>query len=516
MSHYCINCGNELSDHQYVCLKCHHNVYLDSIDDKMINASASFLTATQIEANTQWTKYRCGRDGNTGHGYAAEDLNSLNDRLSFSKVQNEGRNNKKDGADRISNGVHIQTKYCATPQKSINAAFENNGSGTYRYQTENGPQVLEVPSDQYETCLKLMEDKILNGQVEGVSDASKAKDIVRKGDCTYQQAKNLTKAGNIDSLVFDAKTGAVIALSSMGVSFCIKLFLSASSCRNIEDFRDAIQVAFIEGLKNGTITMSTTIFSLQVLRTQFGRNFAAAVQLISKDSINSLYSFSASRKLINDVASGLWQKTLSGASAKSVVVKLLRTNTITGVATFVVMSIPDTYRYVVSSSISGPQFIKNLVVNSASITGATVGGIIGYRFGMPGAMVGSMVGGAFTGILSKTVADKIHKDDSEYMQELIKIALLELSNEHSTYSEEEFNEAIRLIQIDKAIDTNLLRAMYAAGAEDNNDIVRVDIAKLALDYYFGVVDRQRKTLKILDKEELILKSINSINVERIG
>lgn len=512
MSHYCLKCGNEMEDRQYVCPKCHHNAYIDSLDDDMINAAASFLTAAHIEANTQWVKYRCGRDGGAGHGYAAEDLNAINDRLAFSRVQNEGRNNAKDGADRISDGVHIQTKYYATPQKSINAAFESNGAGSYRYKTESGPQALEVPSDQYEACVRLMEDKIRNGQVEGVTDVSKAKDIVRKGGCTYQQAKNIIKSGNIDSLIFDAKTGAVIALSSMGVSFCVKLFLSATMCRNKDDFRLATQLAFIEGLKNGTITMSTTILSMQILRTQFGRNFAAAVQIASKDTINALYGNSISRKLINDVASGMWQKSLSGASAKSTVIKLLRTNAITGIVTFAVMSIPDTYRYIVSSSISAPQFIKNLVVNGASITGATVGGIIGMRFGTPGAIAGSMVGGVLSGILSKAVADKLKKDDSEHMQELIKVALVELSNEHSIRSDEEFNEVIRQIQEDGAIDTNLLRAMYTAGAEDNDDVVRVDMAKIALDYYFGVVDRRRPTIKILENEKLILDNINSIEI----
>lgn len=512
MKHYCLNCGKELEDKQYVCPQCHHNVYLDSLDDKMVEASASILSAINIETNTQWTKYRCGKEGATGHGYAAEDANAINDILSFCDVKGEGRNNAKDGADRIVGDIHIQTKYCATPEASVNAAFGDNGSGNYRYYSEYGPQSLEVPSDQYDRCVSLMEDKIRNGQVESISDPDMAKDIVKKGSCTYTQAKNIAKAGNIDSLVFDAKTGAVIALSTLGVSFCVKFCLSAMACRSEEDFKTAAQLAFLDGLKNGTITLTTTVLSMQILRTQFGRDFATAMQHLSKSSIDSIYRFGTAKSLVHDIASGLWNKSLAGASAKGVVVKLLRTNAITGVATFVVCSIPDTYRFVVSNSMSTPQFIKNLVVSGSSITGATVGGILGLKFGKVGAFVGSMAGGALVGSLTKAVADTIRKDDAEAMRELVKIALLELSNEYSIQSQIEFDEVIRQISLDRAIDMNLLRAMYSVGAETNDDEARVNIAKLALCYYFYTVARNRKAIK-MPTEKNILETIDSIHLQ---
>lgn len=512
MTHFCLNCGKELGDKQYVCPQCHHNVYLDSIDDDMITASASILSAINIETNTQWTKYCCGKDGSSGHGYAAEDANAINDILSFNDVKGEGRNNAKDGADRIVGDVHIQTKYCATPEASVNAAFGNNGSGSYRYYSEYGPQSLEVPSDQYDRCVSLMEEKIRNGQVDGVSDPDMAKDIVKKGCCTYKQAKNIAKAGNIDSLVFDAKTGVVVALSSLGVSFCVKFCLSAMSCRSQEELKVAAQLAFLDGLKNGTITLSTTILSMQIIRTQFGRDFANIMQHMSKSSIDSLYRFGTAKELVHDIATNLWDKSLSGAAAKGVVIKLLRTNAITGVVTFVVSSIPDTYNFVVANRLSTPQFVKNLVVSGSSITGATVGGIIGLKFGKPGAFIGSMVGGTLAGLMTKAVADKIHKDDAEAMRELIKIALLELSNEYSIQTQVEFGEVMRQISVDRAIDTNLFRVMYSVGAENNDDEARVNIAKFALGYYFYTVARNRKTVK-MPHEDSILEALNDIETK---
>lgn len=512
MKHYCLNCGKELAEKQYICPNCHHNVYLDSLDDKMISSSSSVLSAINIEMNTQWARYHCGKDGSTGHGFAAEDYNAFCDKRSGADVYYSGRGNAKNGADRMVDGIYIQVKYCSTPQSTVNAAFSDNGQGVYRYYADGKPQILEVPADQYDRCVALMEQKIKNGQVDGVSDPNDAKNIVRKGSCSYAQAKNIARAGNIDSLLFDVKTGAVIALSSLGVAFSVKLCMAALTCKNMEDFKVAIQLSFLEGLKSGTITFSTSVFTTQVVRTQFGRKFVAFAQHASKNSIDSIYNNGIGQKMVHDIASGLWNKTLTGVSAKNVVVKLVRVNAVTNVATFLITSVPDTYQFLVSKKISGPQFIKNLVVNATSITGATIGGVLGLRFGHPGAVAGSMIGGCIAGILNKTIADKISKDDSEYMQELIKIALLELSNEYAMQSQNEFDTVIRNIGIDGAIDTNLLKAMYQAGVDTNDDILRVALAKIKLAYQFEVVARQRPQIKIMGKEQLILESINSIDL----
>lgn len=478
----------------------------------MISSSAGVLSAINIETNTQWAKYRCGNHASTGHGFAAEDYNALCDKISGFHVKSSGRTNEANGSDRIVDGVHIQVKYCSSPYATVNAAFENNGSGNYRYESVNGPQILEVPSDQYEECLRIMDEKIKSGKVKNIGSKS-AKDIVKKGSCTYIQAKNIARAGNIDSLLFDITTGSVIALSSFGVSFCVKLALAARSCKSLDDFKMAIQLSFLDGLRSGTITLSTSVFTSQIIRTQFGRNFVTLAQHLSKDSIDTFYSTPIGKKLIHDIASGMWQKCLTGASAKNTVIKLVRVNAVTNSAVFLITSIPDTYRFLVSKSISGKQFMKNLVVNASSITGATVGGLLGMKFGHPGAIVGGFIGGALSGILSKTITNRIAKDDSEHMQELIKIALLELANEYSIQSQSEFDAVIRNIQIDKAIDTDLIRAMYSIGHENNNDAIRVDFAKVALCYHFDVIARQRKQVNLIGNEEIIIDAINDINVE---
>ena len=60
--------------------------------------------------------------------------------------------------------------------------------------------------DRYDECVRLMADKIRSGHVPGITDTAVAKDIVIKGNCTYNQAVNIAKAGTLDSVKFDVKT----------------------------------------------------------------------------------------------------------------------------------------------------------------------------------------------------------------------------------------------------------------------------------------------------------------------
>lgn len=505
MKHYCLNCGNELANSQLICPKCEHCTFLDFLENSG-KTIPSVLTAQQIEQNTQWAKYKCGRNGSAGHGFAAEDANAIDEILWGNIVELCGRDNSKNGSDRICNGQKIQTKYYADAKGSVNAAF-NKETGKYSYQD----QVLEVPSDQYEEALRIMRDKILNGQVEGVTDPNDASKIIKKGSVTYRQAKNIAKAGNIDSLIFDAKTQSVVVLSAFGISFAINFGMTVMfKCRTKKDVKEAAQLSFISGLQNGTITMASGILSSQVLRTRFGRNLAAAIQWNAKGSVDYIYKTKIGKKIIHKLAETIVKKSITGGAAKNTVIRLLRTNAITNIAMGVVTSVPDTLR-VIGQKISLAQYIKNLVVSTSSIAGATLGTYIGMIVGGPiGGAVGGLFGGAGSGWLSKKVVDKVRKDDAERMYELIKIALIQLSNDYMIQTEEEFQKCIDLIIKEKSIDTNLIRAMYSIGYNGNDDFVRVDLAYLRLKYYFSVVIRQRKTIHLKDYQNTLLSHIDEM------
>ena len=158
----------------------------------------------------------------TGHGIYAEEAGAILDRLSGEHSTVVGRNNAKNGPDKIVNSSPIQCKYCKTAYSSVNSCFKNDpmtGTKAFRYYDLSGNAMrVEVPADQYFQALEYMKAKISNGQVLGVTDPNMANDIIRKGKLTYNQALNLAKAGTIESISFDATTGAVNCLSVFGIS----------------------------------------------------------------------------------------------------------------------------------------------------------------------------------------------------------------------------------------------------------------------------------------------------------
>ena len=169
-------------------------------EKKVETSGLAAAEAAKHLERTQIAKYHT----KGGHGFSAEDANAFTDKIRLRKVEMTGTSNEAHGPDRIVNGSKIQTKYYQTPKGTVDAAFHVD-TGLYRYDG----QLLEVPSDQYEECVRVMEQKIRDGKVPGITDPKQAKVLVKKGTVTYQQARNIARAGNIDSLKFDAKTQAV-------------------------------------------------------------------------------------------------------------------------------------------------------------------------------------------------------------------------------------------------------------------------------------------------------------------
>ena len=103
-----------------------------------------------------------------GHGFAAENANHLADILSGKDAKLVGAETDatnhiiKNGADRIVNGVNIQTKYCSSGSKCISECFEN---GKFRYLNMDGtPMQIEVPSDKYDDAVRALQDRIKKGE----------------------------------------------------------------------------------------------------------------------------------------------------------------------------------------------------------------------------------------------------------------------------------------------------------------------------------------------------------------
>lgn len=413
-----------------------------------------------------------------GHGFAAENANHLYDKISKGdfigkdnvKLTGEEIDPKtgriiKNGADRVVDGVNIQTKYCASGSKCISECFEN---GKLRYLNSDGtPMQIEVPSDKYDAAVKAMENRIKNGEVPGVSDPSKAKEIVRKGNFTYEQAKNIARFGTVESITFDAVNGVIIATGAMGISATLTF---ATAIWSGEDFDAAIKKATYAGLKVGGTTLVTAILSSQLSRA--GLNSALVG---SSEAIVSLMGPKASAMLVNAFRSG---GNIYGAAAMKSAAKLLRGNAITGAVSVVVLSSFDVAN-IFRGRISGSQLFKN-IANTAStvaggtagwVGGATAGAAIGSAIpivgtaigGVVGGILGSFAGGAAAGKVSGAVLNEFIEDDANKMVKIVEAVFTQLAEDYLLNKKEAENI------IDKLKDRltgKLLKDMFASSGRE--------------------------------------------------
>lgn len=353
-------------------------------DKKSTINGISSTASTQCTNDQQWTKYHSKQ----GHGFAAEDANAMRDRMLGKIVKKVGLDNSLNGADRISDGVQIQTKYCANASKSVNAAFEN---GTYRYEGMK----LEVPSDQYNEAIRIMREKIANGDVKGVTDPNQASKIILKGHYTYDEAVRIAKAGNIDSIKFDVQTQTVACAFACGLSFAVS-YCTAKS--NGMSHTDALKYAGKQTAKSGVTTMVTGVAAQQLLRTQVGRNFAAAATKAVKPVVQTAMKTELGKQAITKTASVIAGKQVTGIAATNVVAKALRTNAVVSGVVFVGTTIPDVVN-LCRGKISGAEFAENTATNAAGVGGGWAGASVGAAVGSaicPG--VGTVIGGIVGGI----------------------------------------------------------------------------------------------------------------------
>lgn len=291
------------------------------------NGMAS-VASTECTNNQQCTKYHSKQ----GHGFAAEDANAMWDRLHGKAVDKVGINNAKNGADRIVNGVEIQSKYCMNASNSVDAAFEN---GQYRYPGMK----LEVPKDQYEEAIRIMRSRISEGKVPGVSDPNMAEQIVVKGHYTYEETVRIAKAGNIDSIKFDIQTQAVACAFACGLSFAVSYCTAKSNGMN---HAEALKFAAKQAAKSGGSTLITGVAAQQLLRTQVGRNFAAIATKAVKPIVQSAMKTEVGKNMLTKTAAVIAGKQVTGAAATNVITKTVRTNAVVSTVVFVGTSIPDT------------------------------------------------------------------------------------------------------------------------------------------------------------------------------
>ncbi|MCL1998462.1 MAG: hypothetical protein FWG65_06820 [Turicibacter sp.] len=428
-----------------------------------------------------------------GHGFAAERANHLRDKISGKNAELVGDNNAKHGADRIVDGVAIQSKYCNSGSKCISECFKD---GQFKYYNSDGSAMqIEVPSDKYDAAVKAMEERIRKGQVKGVSDPNEAKNLVRKGHYTYEQARNIAKAGNIDSIAFDAVNGVIVASITTGISAALSF---ATSIWNGEDFDVALKNSAIVGLKVGGTTFVTVVLSSQLSKAGLNSFLLGSSQQLVK-----LMGPKASAVIANALRTGGVK--IYGAAAMNNVAKLLRGNIITGAISIAVLSSVDVVN-IFRGRISGAQLFKNITSTAAAVAGGTAGYIGGAAAGAAlgtmifpgvGTVVGGIIGkfgGAFLGgsAASKTanaVTGAFIEDDADEMVAIIEKRFVQLCEDY-LLNEKEAKEVVD--SLSSALSGGTLKDMFASGDREDfaDDLLRRKIEDV-------VSERQRIVLPSL-------------------
>lgn len=325
-----------------------------------------------------------------GHGFAAERAEHINDLYHGKDAQILGDDNVKNGADRLVNGVEIQSKYCKSGSACIQECFEN---GKYRYYSISGePMQVEVPLDMYDDAIRAMERRIANHEVDGVTNPEDAEKLVKKGHYTYAQVKQIAQAGTIESLEFDAANGMIIAKDAMGITALITF---ATSMWNGEDIEDALGNAALSGLKVGGVSFLTTVISSQLART----SLTTSVRAVTDYLVSKMGS-----RVTSYIANALRNGTnIYGAAAMNNVSKLLTGNIIASTVSLIVLSAGDIID-IFRGRISGGQFVKDVAVTGATIAGGNAGWVAGN---VAGGAIGGTVAGALTGGTGTAVGVKI-------------------------------------------------------------------------------------------------------------
>lgn len=395
-----------------------------ALDEKSIRTSIAAGAAVESSQIAIFAEHKSSVNTPAGHGEMAEEAITMLDKLHGFDAKVIGRDNAKDGADRQIGDIFIQTKYYNSARGSLEACF-NPETGQYRYMNDGKPMQLEVPKDQYQKVLERFRKKIENGKVPGVTDPNEASNIVRKGRLTYQQAVNLTKPGTIESLSYDALTGAVTCSCALGITFVVTVFLT---WRKTGDITQAIQEGASAGLQVFGISFVQHMVVSQIARTGLANSLLAPSQYV----VGKL-GYQASATIVNGIRALSGKSAIYGAAASKHLAKILRSNVLTSVLSFAVFSIPETYN-VASRKISGAQYAKNMSVLAGSIAagagGAIAAGVVAAKVaGAAGTAVapgvgtvvgiaGGFVGGAVGAKVVKVAGDVLHEDDVETLGRL--------------------------------------------------------------------------------------------------
>ena len=312
------------------------------------------------------------------------------------------------GADRVVGDQLIQTKYYSNARNTVNSAFDKKvDGGQYKY---SGMQ-LEVPKDQYNEAIKVMQQRIAEGKVPNHTNPEDAYKIIRKGNITYNESKLITQGGNITSIKYDVLDGAVQSLPVVGISFAI---VFAQAKWSGMDTKNAAILAVKAGMK--TLVIGTVVYAGS---QQFAKLMTAKI------------------------AEQAGKKILAETIAKNF-------GLVFSFSIIIAPNIFDSLR----GRISKQQLLKNtLIAGSGFAAGMAAGAVGGSIVPGVGNIVGAVAGGIAGSIISKKILDNFLPDDRVEMFAQLKEEYIDVVMSMNL-SEDEFNKIQEMI-FNKQLESRL-------------------------------------------------------------
>lgn len=401
--------------------------------------SDSIKIAEQSEIiNSQkpiWDENKRYMGGAQGHGYAAEYANNTIDRLLGKNVVNQAQqlvngHQAKAGADRIVNGVEIQTKYCATARQTVN----NYLNQVYESSDGSGKMMtLEVPREQYREVCRILKEL-------GRTDIP-----VKRGYFTYKMVLVISQSGTVPSIFIDALSGMVAVRGTASVS--------------------------------ATITFATAVWNGEDVDKAMAFSLNAGIRVFGKGAISQIITGQFTmrkRNVVYNLAESITDNIKCSNFAKTNVGKVMQLDKLTpqrtvGTTISYAMTFGPDICKLAQGKISSYQFIKNAaVIGTGSISSYVVGNKIETLIakslaglaGMAGLVTG-MAAGMFTSFVVKNVLDAFVEDDAVKMFRYLKEEFLDGVMQISL-TEEEQKEVIGNT-IGNPNLSELLQMMYMSG-----------------------------------------------------
>lgn len=474
-------------------------------------STISALNSFSVEGVMFNAAYGTGQT-KTGHGIYAEEAGAKLDRIHGEKSTVVGRDNAKNGPDKIVGASPVQCKFCKTAYQTVEACFTKTSAGTkeFRYYDLNGnPMKIEVPKDQYADAVAYMKTRIEQGAVKGVNDPESALDIIRKSNLSYQQVCNLAKPGTIESLVYDFAECSITCTSALGISAVCAFAQVLWSTRNP---KEAAKCAIVTGLRVYGLSFAGSVIASQLSRT----SFMNAINPLAA-SIAKRIGPKAAQGIVNAFRAMAGKKAIYGAAAQKSFAKFLGSNLITQGVMFVVFAAPDTYR-LIEGRLSGAQYTKNMAsllvsFGSAMVGTAVAGAIAGKKLtdkvdkkvvkiiGMGGGLVIGGVAGAVT----KTVGDIIREDDALWTTRMFNAVFVNMELEYLLTVEEQDAVISQLDSNKKSLRT--LQEKLVSSKEQEKEI------REYLQPLFERVLKSRKRVTEHDMETLAEDLIEALKEE---